>query len=205
MAKNKSRNKRSRSEKTNKATLSLGLWKKLKKEARAARRNAYAPYSGCQIGAALLTKKGKIVSGCNVENASYGATVCAERVAIGTAVSGGLVTPGPSFSAIAICSNAATPWAPCGICRQVLMEFSDPETLEVLLFNLGGKEERCTLNDLFPYAFSPVDLPMKKMRGTAKRSGSKLPAATKAARKAARKKNKQARSSLKQKTVNGTL
>jgi len=88
--------------------------------ARAARRQAYAPYSKFRVGAALLTADGKIVTGCNVENASYGLTICAERVAITKAISEGH----RKFQALAIAAPSASP-TPCGACRQVLAEFGD--------------------------------------------------------------------------------
>jgi len=88
--------------------------------ARTARRQAYAPYSKFQVGAALLTANGKIVTGCNVENASYGLTICAERVAITKAISEGH----RKFQALAIAAPSPLP-TPCGACRQVLAEFGD--------------------------------------------------------------------------------
>jgi len=94
--------------------------KKLLAAAQAARRHAYAPYSKFRVGAALLTVDGKTFTGCNVENASYGLTICAERIAVTNAVSTGY----RKFQAIAIVAPCALP-TPCGACRQVLAEFSD--------------------------------------------------------------------------------
>lgn len=94
--------------------------KKLVSEAKKALKNAYAPYSDFKVGAALISKSGKIYTGCNIENKSYGATICAERSAISKAVSDGE----REFSAIAVASSANKPTSPCGICRQVLCEFS---------------------------------------------------------------------------------
>lgn len=126
-------------------------WNLLKNIAKSQRKKSHAPYSKCFVGAALLGRSGKIYSGCNVENASFGATLCAERTAIAKAVSEGE----KKFIGIAICTQASPPWAPCGICRQVLAEFTDPEHFEILLFNLKRHEEKFTLNELFPLGFSP--------------------------------------------------
>lgn len=93
--------------------------KELYRTAQSLLERAYAPYSGFQVGAALLSKSGKIYTGVNVENASFGATICAERTACVSAVTDGK----REFAAIAIASSKGTPW-PCGICRQFLMEFS---------------------------------------------------------------------------------
>ena len=100
--------------------MTAGALKKLLMAAQAARRQAYAPYSKFRVGAALLLADGKIVTGCNVENASYGLTICAERVAVTKALSAGQ----RKFQAIAIVAPCALP-TPCGACRQVLAEFGD--------------------------------------------------------------------------------
>lgn len=100
--------------------MTAGTLKKLLAAAQAARRHAYAPYSKFRVGAALLTPDGKIFTGSNVENASYGLTICAERVAVTNAVSAGY----RKFQAIAIVAPCALP-TPCGACRQVLAEFGD--------------------------------------------------------------------------------
>lgn len=123
-------------------------WPKLYDAAEAARRLAHAPYSKFQVGAALLLEDGSIVSGANVENASYGLTVCAERNAIGASV---LKAKKPVAVAIVVDSREPTP--PCGMCRQVLAEFGAPE-LPVRSRTLGGQEAKWTLGELLPFAFT---------------------------------------------------
>ena len=120
-----------------------------------ARRAAYAPYSGYRVGAALLTKSGKVYLGCNIENASYTPTVCAERVAVFKAVSEGE----KEFAAIAVCGGNKEEieggFPPCGVCRQVLREFCHPEELQVYLIEQGGAYKTVTLAELLPYGFGP--------------------------------------------------
>ena len=112
-----------------------------------ARERAYAPYSRFRVGAALLCDDGTVVTGCNVENVSYGLCVCAERTAIGTAVAEGK----RHFIALAIATASSPPSPPCGMCRQVLSEFSDD--LPILLVNPRGERARTTLAALFPGGF----------------------------------------------------
>lgn len=112
-----------------------------------ARENAYAPYSRFQVGAALLADDGKIYTGCNVENASYGLAVCAERVAVFQAVLNGA----RSFRAMAVVAALDEPVPPCGACRQVLAEFA-PE-MPLFMGNLQGKISCLKVKDLLPYAF----------------------------------------------------
>lgn len=121
--------------------------------ARAARRHAYAPYSGFAVGAALLAEDGRVFTGCNVENASYGLTTCAERVAVGKAVSEGV----RRFRAIAVTGpEDDAPCAPCGACRQVLYEFGGDW---VLVSPDGAGGARVTpVGALLPDAFGPADL-----------------------------------------------
>jgi cytidine deaminase len=124
-------------------------------QAREARDHAYAPYSHFKVGAALLTSEGVIIQGCNVENASYGLTNCAERTAIFTAVARGL----RSFRAIAIVASGpppssptgAAPCTPCGACRQVLSEFSP--TMEVVLEQEDGSAWLVPAHELLPHQF----------------------------------------------------
>ena len=116
-------------------------------EAHKAKGNAYCRYSNFQVGAAVLAKDGKIITGCNVENASYGLTMCAERTALFKAVSEGY-KPG-DFVAIAIAASADD-FSPCGACRQVISEFGDDM---VLIFEFGGKTVITTLAEILPYNF----------------------------------------------------
>jgi cytidine deaminase len=115
--------------------------------ARRARRRAYAPFSGFKVGAALEAADGTVVTGCNVENATYGLTMCAERVAIYTAVAAGH----RRFRRIAIAADTLAPTPPCGACRQVLWEFGG--NLEVILANLRRETGRLAMRDLLPLPF----------------------------------------------------
>lgn len=111
--------------------------------------NAYAPYSGFSVGAAVLTTEGEIFTGCNVENASFGATICAERCAVLKAISEGYT----SFTKIAIVSSAGDFTYPCGICRQFISEFMDEDSIIVLSDNNSNVKEY-TLQNLIPYSFN---------------------------------------------------
>jgi len=115
--------------------------------ARRARRHAQAAYSGFKVGAALETADGTIVTGCNVENATYGLTVCAERVAMFKALSEGH----RRFKRVAVVADTADPTPPCGACRQILWEFGGD--LEVVLANLRRETGRLALKDLLPLPF----------------------------------------------------
>jgi cytidine deaminase len=122
---------------------------KLYEEARRTRENAYVIYSKYKVGAAILLSTGEIVNGCNVENASYGATVCAERVAIQKAISDrGTI----EVTKVMVVTDADTPWPPCGMCRQVIAEFATPQT-EVYLANLKGQCSKFSFQEIFPSAF----------------------------------------------------
>ncbi|MGK7864758.1 cytidine deaminase [Falsiroseomonas sp. E2-1-a4] len=122
--------------------------------AEAARARAHAPYSGFRVGAALLCEDGSLQTGCSVENASYGATICAERVAVGAAIAAGR----RRFQAIAIAGPAGVALSPCGICRQVLSEFSPDGALRVVMRAADGSAQEATLAALLPNAFGPADL-----------------------------------------------
>ncbi|MEN3010815.1 MAG: cytidine deaminase [Candidatus Bipolaricaulaceae bacterium] len=117
-----------------------------------ARARAYAPYSGFAVGAALLAKDGRVFTGCNVENASYGLTVCAERVALFKAVSEGA----REFVALAVACGTG-PCAPCGACRQALYEFA-PDLLLILADGEGRVWRTARLAELLPHGFGPKDL-----------------------------------------------
>ena len=118
------------------------------KRAEAAKEKAYAPYSNFKVGAAVLTEDGGCYTGCNVENASFGLTCCAERVAVYAAVAGGQ----RRLQAIAISSDAAEFITPCGACRQVLVEFNPG--LKVIMANNKGEYRESTAAELLPAAFS---------------------------------------------------
>ena len=121
-------------------------------------KNAYAPYSDFKVGAALLTKSGKVYTGCNIENASFTPTVCAERVAIFKAVSEGE----REFSKIAVAGGKngenSSVCPPCGVCRQVLREFVDPNEFLVLLCKGDGSWKEMTLEELLPMGFGKENL-----------------------------------------------
>jgi cytidine deaminase len=124
----------------------------LRERAAAAMEHAYAPYSGFRVGAALLGTDGSIVEGCNVENAAYPAGICAERAAVAAAVARGVRT----FAAIVIVTEADVPTPPCGMCRQVLVEFA-PQ-LEVVSITRGGAQAQWSMSELLPAAFTPTSL-----------------------------------------------
>lgn len=116
-------------------------------EAEKARQNAYAPYSNFKVGAAVETEDGDIYIGCNVESASYGLTVCAERVAIWKGISRGVT----KFGRIAVVVDTEEPTPPCGTCRQIIWEFCGD--VPVILANLHGKRETVMMSELLPRAF----------------------------------------------------
>ena len=124
---------------------------KLRTLAHNASKNAYSPYSKVLVGCALETDDGSIFTGCNVENASYGGTVCAERVAIFKAVSE------KKMRLKKVYVYTSEGWPPCGLCRQVMSEFASPE-LEVIMGNESGKEKIMKFSDLMPLSFTPEHL-----------------------------------------------
>ena len=133
--------------------------KQLLMEAKKAREKAYAPYSHHKVGAALLTKSGKVYHGCNIENAGFSPTVCAERTAFFKAVYDGE----REFSKIAVVGaidddKVDNLCAPCGVCRQVMMEFCDPESFVIVMANGEDKIVEILLKDLRPYGFGPNNL-----------------------------------------------
>src|SRR5262249_43779429 len=115
--------------------------------ARTARQNAVAPFSGFQVGAALLAADGQVFTGCNIENATYGLTVCAERVALWKALSEGV----RQFERVAVVTAAENPTPPCGPCRQLLWEYAGD--IEVVIGDLTTERARHRLSELFPYPF----------------------------------------------------
>ncbi|MGG1877695.1 cytidine deaminase [Paenibacillus cisolokensis] len=127
----------------------------LMQEAIKARSRAYIPYSNFGVGAALLDAEGGIHLGCNVENAAYSPTNCAERTALHRAIADGH-QPG-SFQAIAIVGDTEGPCTPCGVCRQVLVELCKPD-MPVFLGNMKGDIQETTVSELLPGAFGPWDL-----------------------------------------------
>ena len=115
--------------------------------AKKARAHAYAPYSGFAVGAAVLAADGRVFVGCNIENASYGLTNCAERTAIFSAVAAGA----RELRALAVAADGALPCSPCGACRQVIAEFA---VERIILANLKGSRRVVTKEELLPFAFS---------------------------------------------------
>lgn len=132
--------------------------KELVQKAIKAMEQAYTPYSHFQVGAALLTQEGRIYTGCNIENAAYTPTNCAERTAFFKAVSEGE----RNFKAIAIVGGKGgvltTYTPPCGVCRQVMMEFCNPKTFRIFLAKSTEDIKEMTLGDLLPQGFGPMDL-----------------------------------------------
>lgn len=127
----------------------------LVESARLSKKNAYAPYSKFPVGAALLLKDGTVYNGVNVENVSFGATNCAERTAIFTAVANGYKKG--DFAAIAVSGDTADFLPPCSICRQVMAEFCSPD-MPVYLTNDKEEIRELALKELLPYAFTDLDM-----------------------------------------------
>jgi len=126
--------------------------RELARFARSARRRAHAPFSGFKVGAALRTREGEVVTGCNIENATYGLTLCAERVAVFKAVSEGL----RRFDAIAVAADSKRPTAPCGPCRQILWEFCGDIWVHVV--DVKGEAITRRLSELLPLPFDRRNL-----------------------------------------------
>ena len=127
-------------------------YKALSRLASAAKRFSYSPYSHFRVGAALLTSSGKVYTGCNIENSSYGLTMCAERTALFKAVSEGH----KKFKALAIASDAQGVTPPCGACRQVIIDLAGD--IDIILTKRGGGMEIIKMNDLLPHAFTKKNL-----------------------------------------------
>ncbi|GGA61582.1 cytidine deaminase [Ornithinibacillus halotolerans] len=122
-------------------------------KARGIRERAYVPYSNFPVGAALLTKSGKIYTGCNIENAAYPVSLCAERVAIFKAISDGET----EFVEMAVAADTDRPVPPCGSCRQVMSEFFDAD-MTVHLTNLDSNTMSVTVDELLPFSFQKTDM-----------------------------------------------
>ncbi len=120
-----------------------------------AREKAYAPYSKFKVGAAVLGTSGRIYSGCNIENASYGLSNCAERTAIFNAMAEGET----GIAAIAVAADTPEPVSPCGACRQVMAEFN---IVKIILVNLQGRQRIYTLEELLPYSFNKSDFEKRR-------------------------------------------
>jgi len=127
-------------------------YEKLVKEAEKVRKKAYTPYSKFKVGAAVLSDDGKIFTGCNIENSSFGLAVCAERVAVFKAISEGST----KFEAIAVIGDTVKPCSPCGSCRQVISEFG--EDIPLIMANLKGDVKIKKIKELLPEAFGKKDL-----------------------------------------------
>jgi cytidine deaminase len=128
--------------------------------AKQAKQKAYVPFSNFRVGAAIRTKQGRVYTGCNIENSSYGLTICAERTAIFKAISEGE----KEFTAIAVASDDPDFCPPCGACRQVLMDLAP--SIDFVMINKKGQEKVVTLRELFPYPFGPDHLLRKRKNGS---------------------------------------
>jgi len=125
--------------------------------AKKAREHSYSPYSGAKVGAAIRLRNGHVYSGCNVENSSYGAAVCAERTAIQKAVS----EEGPKIeiTEVVVVTDANPPWPPCGLCRQVIAEFTpSSQSCTIHSADLASIRSSMRFSDLYPSAFTPDHL-----------------------------------------------
>lgn len=131
----------------------------LLQEAIKARAKAYIPYSGFGVGAALLDREGRVHHGCNIENAAYSATNCAERSALFSAIADGSAPR--SFQMIAVIADTDGPVAPCGVCRQVMLELCGPQ-MKVILGNMKGDYTETTVGELLPGGFGPDSLEQAK-------------------------------------------
>ena len=130
-------------------TKEVEIIKELRTKALGCSKNSYSPYSNAKIGSAVLADDGNIYLGTNVENSSFGATICAERVAIFSAIASGVTR----IKKVYVYSKSG--WPPCGICRQVMSEFAD-SNLQVIIGDESGKEVIMSFYELFPLAFTPT-------------------------------------------------
>lgn len=143
------------------AKINEDTWLALAQKAKHAYQKAYAPYSNFHVGAAALTSENKIVQGCNVENASYGLTICAERNCIAQGVIGNESANTAEFKAIVIYTEQEKLTPPCGACRQVISEFF-PKNAQVIAVNHLNEQQQWTVEQLLPDAFTPYDLINKR-------------------------------------------
>lgn len=130
-------------------------WPALERAALGVRQVAYAPYSHYRVGAALLTESGRVFTGCNVENASFGLCLCAERNAVGQMVAAGERTP----VAIVVATEGPRAGSPCGMCRQVLAEFARNLPVRLIVDGAPRRRRETNISELLPDAFRPEDLP----------------------------------------------
>ena len=130
---------------------------KMRADAEAAMKNAYCLYSNFRVGAAVLSEEGEIFAGCNVENASYGLTICAERNAIFQAVAKGAISKERKLKAVVVVTPAEKLTPPCGACRQVIYEFCEQADADIFIFG-ANKTGSFKLSALLPEAFGPKDL-----------------------------------------------
>ena len=130
---------------------------KMRAEAEAAMKNAYCLYSNFRVGAAVLSEEGEVFAGCNVENASYGLTICAERNAIFQAVAKGAISKERKLKAVVVVTPAEKLTPPCGACRQVIYEFCEQADADIFIFG-ANKTGSFKLSALLPEAFGPKDL-----------------------------------------------
>ncbi|MBI5472829.1 MAG: cytidine deaminase [Ignavibacteriae bacterium] len=133
-------------------------YKKLARQAAASRKFSYSPYSNFRVGAALLTKRGKVYSGCNIEISSFALTICGERTAIFKAISEGE----REFKAIAVATDEDSFTAPCGACRQVLMDLAGD--IDFVMSNKSGEIKVLKMSELFPHPFGSENFHKKKKR-----------------------------------------
>jgi len=129
-------------------------YEQLIRQAIEAKEFAYVPYSNFRVGAALLAKNGKVYRGCNIENASYTPTNCAERTAFFSAIAEGVT----EFSGIAIVGDRDQYLAPCGVCRQVMAEFCDAKEFQIILAKSESDYKVLSLEEVFPYSFTKENL-----------------------------------------------
>jgi len=141
----------------NKNIIDSGNWFELINKAKCAYQKAYAPYSNFKVGAAALTSANKIVQGCNVENASYGLTVCAERNCIAQGVIGNETASTVEFTAMVIYTEQEKLTPPCGACRQTIVEFF-PQNAQIMAVNHLNEQQQWTVAQILPDAFTPYDL-----------------------------------------------